>query len=406
MSSLVRSVLRDGKELLSYDEPLDAELWASDVLGLWYKVPISPVDREDFEKRIREQVVVTAETEASAESVAVLSALAAMDPDPLAGPAAAAVSRLRSAGIGTPPWQAALQDGPQALGAWMLSDPYGDQDGYYIDFCYPGGERHAIGALVDQTIGGICKDAFLVDSTDVVRKAAEADGEVTVRDIDAVDAAALVLQAIETGDTYVDNDWIPEFKATRALLRARMHRLSPTRGAHYREPLSNRDRDAIAQEFLRSADVEDLDVAERIVELAIDYACDYTPDGDPYRWSPTVVEVFLLGWLPRQALLDIGEVRGVPSVLKLWVEFAASKRGLDDPLVEETTRAIDAFEPPFLKAATDQKSLGPSKAIANAMMASGVDLSDQAAVSAWIEEFNSRPFEERDELLGPAIDPD
>ncbi len=241
LSSLVRPVLKDGSELLTYDDPLDAELWASEVLGVWFKVPMSPVDREEFEKRIREQVVVMAETEASAESVAVLSALAAMGPDPIAGPAADAVARLRSAGISTPAWHAALQHGPQALGAWMLSDPFGDQDGYYIDFRYPGGERHAVGALVDQNIGGICKDAFLVDSTDVVRKAAEADGEVTVRDVDAIDAAALVLEAIETGDSYVDNDWTPEFKATRALLRARMHRLAPERNADSREPLSNGD---------------------------------------------------------------------------------------------------------------------------------------------------------------------
>ncbi len=69
-------------------------------------------------------------------------------------------------------------------------------------------------------------------------------------------------------------------------------------------------------------------------------------------------------------------------------------------------RAVDSCEPEFRKAATDQKRFGPSKAIANAMMASGVDLADQVAVSAWIDDFNNRPFEDRDELLGPAIDPD
>jgi hypothetical protein len=148
------------------------------------------------------------------------------------------------------------------------------------------------------------------------------------------------------------------------------------------------------------------ETAERIVELAIDYTCNYTPDGDPYRWSPTVVEVFLLGWLPRKALLDIGEVRAVPSVLKSWVQFALAKRGLAESLVDETQRAVDAFAPEFRRASTDQKSFGPAKAITNAMMASGVDLSDQAAVTAWIEDFNRRPFEERDELLGPAVDPD
>lgn len=33
------------------------------------------------------------------------------------------------------------------------------------------------------------------------------------------------------------------------------------------------------------------------------------------------------------------------------------------------------------------------------MMAAGVDLTDQRAVDEWINEFNRRPFEERDEFL-------
>lgn len=92
-------------------------------------------------------------------------------------------------------------------------------------------------------------------------------------------------------------------------------------------------------------------------------------------------------------------------MLKSWVGFALRKRGLKEPLIEESKAAVDDFFSQFRQLATDQKSFGPAKAIANAMMASGVDLSDQNAVNEWIVDFNSRPFEERDELLGPAIEP-
>jgi hypothetical protein len=34
------------------------------------------------------------------------------------------------------------------------------------------------------------------------------------------------------------------------------------------------------------------------------------------------------------------------------------------------------------------------------MAAAGVDLGDGAAVAAWIDEFNRRPVDERDEVLG------
>jgi hypothetical protein len=34
------------------------------------------------------------------------------------------------------------------------------------------------------------------------------------------------------------------------------------------------------------------------------------------------------------------------------------------------------------------------------MLADGVELTDQASIDRWIEEFNARPIEERDEMLG------
>lgn len=404
MASLVRPVLDGGRELLDMADPLDVEMWASDILSLWFKVPLPLVDQEEFERKIRNQIVRSAETKASAEAVAVLCAFTAMEPDPIARPATDAIARLTARGAVLPPWAEALNDGPEQVSGWMLTHPFGDQDGYHLDFRYPGHEAHTIVALIDKNIGGICKDAVCGIASDTIRARAEADGDVDVRDVDPIEAAPAILQAIEIGDQYIDNDWTPEFKTTRALLRARMHRLARDRRPDIREPLTDQKRDAIVGEFLREVG-EGHEAAERIAELAVDYACDYTPDGDPFRWSPIVVECFLLGWLPRKALLDTGEIRAIPGVLKSWVGFALRKRGLKEPLIEESKAAVDDFFSQFRQLATDQKSFGPAKAIANAMMASGVDLSDQNAVNEWIVDFNSRPFEERDELLGPAIEP-
>ncbi len=41
---------------------------------------------------------------------------------------------------------------------------------------------------------------------------------------------------------------------------------------------------------------------------------------------------------------------------------------------------------------TDQQQFGPAKSIANAMLAGGVDLTDQAAIDRWHEDFNARPL--------------
>jgi len=48
----------------------------------------------------------------------------------------------------------------------------------------------------------------------------------------------------------------------------------------------------------------------------------------------------------------------------------------------------------------DTGSFGPAKAIGNAMLADGIDPLDQESVDRWIEDFNGRPIDERDALLG------
>ena len=56
--------------------------------------------------------------------------------------------------------------------------------------------------------------------------------------------------------------------------------------------------------------------------------------------------------------------------------------------------------------ATDERSFGPAKAITNAMLSDGIDLTDQDAMDGWIEAFNARPLEERDTFLARFPMPD
>lgn len=108
----------------------------------------------------------------------------------------------------------------------------------------------------------------------------------------------------------------------------------------------------------------------------------------------------MMDFLPRKVSLDAIEIRNVPPVLKAWVRFALGKRGLEERWISETEAAVDRWTPEFRREATDPDSFGPAKAIGQAMMADGIDFTDQRAVDRWIEEFNQRPFEERDEFLG------
>ncbi|MGH2720324.1 MAG: hypothetical protein ACRDJO_01805, partial [Actinomycetota bacterium] len=312
-----------------------------------------------------------------------------------------AARRLAARGIADPAWATQLATPPEVLDAWALTDAYGDQDAYYVAFRYPGRAPHVLMALIDRNIGGIVKDAFCASPSEDVRARAETLPGTIVADAGPGRAAAEIVRASKIGDQYLDNDWTQDFKDTRALLLARIATI-PHEPLPEHEPMDQAERERIVREFVAASAREDDEIVAGIASACLDYACDYTPDGDPFRWSPIAVECFLMGWLPRKVMLDAGEIRAMPTVMMEWVEFALTRRGLPPELVEETKRAVDRWMPEFRRAATDHRSFGPAKAIASAMAASGVDLGDRAAVAAWIDEFNRRPVDERDEVLGPS----
>lgn len=109
----------------------------------------------------------------------------------------------------------------------------------------------------------------------------------------------------------------------------------------------------------------------------------------------------MLDFLPRKASLGMDQVRELPSVLRAWVRFALTKRGLDERWIVETEEADDRWAKDFRRAMTDASQFGPAKTLGDAMLADGVDPLDQASVDRWIADFNARPFDERDVLLGP-----
>ena len=83
------------------------------------------------------------------------------------------------------------------------------------------------------------------------------------------------------------------------------------------------------------------------------------------------------------------------------MRFALTKRGLEERWIAETEQVVDQLAGDFRNAATDAEQFGPAKRLADAMLADGIDVLDQASVDRWIRAFNERPLSERDEMLGP-----
>ncbi|HZW00919.1 MAG TPA: hypothetical protein VFF55_05050, partial [Candidatus Deferrimicrobium sp.] len=135
-----------------------------------------------------------------------------------------------------------------------------------------------------------------------------------------------------------------------------------------------------------------------LVRWAIDFAADY--HGDPLRWSPIVVELFLADWLPGKVNLEAGEVEALPGVLRAWLRFVGQKRSFEARLVAETLAAVDAYEADFREAMADSSRFGFAKSLAMQMQDDSMDFSDDAAVKAWIDDFNGRPLDERIERTG------
>jgi hypothetical protein len=398
VSKLVESIM-SGDDLVGEDDPLTAEMWASQILGTFYKLPLPIQVRDQFEKSMEVSLTEAIEEAEDGPQLAVLRALAAVAPEPISGKAQARTEELAEQGVSGPPWAQEIGR-PEFIDAWMSEDPFGDQRMYLARFRYPDRDPHTVTALYDVNLGGIVKDSFAGYTRRDLREIPGAE-DMSHRDIEPGAMASEVLTGIGTGDMYIDNDWTDDFKNTRALLAARMRSLvdEPPKVPRDHKPLPERERQGLIDEYLRSDHATGLGAEDSILHHALVFRCDYS-DGDPLRWSPIAVEMFMLDFLPRKATLDAIEIRNLPSVLKAWVRFALEKRGLEERWIRETETAVDRWTTEFRKEVTDPDRFGPAKAIGQAMMASGIDLTDQSAVNGWIEEFNQRPFDERDEFLG------
>lgn len=388
---LLDELIRSAREIVSIEDPLDAEGWGSGLIGMWADLFL--IGEEDPVRFFGERVVRRAAATKKREGLALLLSLAAVGPPWLAGRASAAAARLREAGVPPPPWAAQVGRATFVEG-WRITHPYGDQDAIWVSFRHDDRPPHAFSVLIDHNLGGIVKDAFAGYPEEDLVEAWREQPDFEVARIEAAEVAGRVLPAIEREGMYLDPPTSESYEETRALLAARMRTLPRGWEEQGPPPLSGRQRAALVAEFARSPEARGVAEADDVAETMVDYSCDYGT-GEPLRWSPIVVELFLCDWYPRKVIREEAVLEQVPDVVRAWVRFAARKRGLPIHLVGETLEAVEDFEEEFREAAADPTLFGPAKSVLMAMQADGVDPTDEAAVQTWIAEFNSRPEEDR-----------
>lgn len=272
-------------------------------------------------------------------AVALARATALIAPTPeLTAQALETIDDLVMQGAPEPAWSA-MTDQLRVKGCWVLRDVYGDSATVLCVF-ERAGQTHGLSVLVDfNHLGGWAKDIFLgedVEEVVTLMRELAADGAGTFDEIGQVEARRLLEDAFAATDQTWQPEVSEEFAALRALALAWLRALPespPTKPAE----ISDAARERFIREFLASPEAADLpsgDSLEYCTRLIVDYGADYD-GGKVLRVSPAKIEIFLLGWLPRKAVLESEDRALMPRVMQAWIGWAGSRQGLSPAALDE-----------------------------------------------------------------------
>jgi hypothetical protein len=217
-------VLTEATSILGrIDDPVDAELWGSDLIGA---LAASAVDQASLTDALTRSLVPAAEAASSPESLALLRVFAAVGSPGLRAAAGQAAARVRAQGVADPPWAATLGS-PQVGECWHYADVGGRQESLTMTFSY-GDRSHALSVLIDHGRGGRIRDAWVAKAAGLraeTEQAAEDNPLVVFEMVDAADAGRRLKAAIAAGECAEQPDQVDDVVAHRALLRARLELL-------------------------------------------------------------------------------------------------------------------------------------------------------------------------------------
>jgi hypothetical protein len=218
-------VLSEARQVLSHvKQPIDAELWGSDMIGALSGAEPAGTD---VMTELTRSLVPAVEIKATPEALGLLRILGAIGSPELRQAATEAAERVTSLGVQDPDWAPAI--GSPTIGrCWHYSDVGGRQESVTVSFGY-GTAEHALSVLIDHGKGGKIKDAWIDDAEGLLDKtwlAAESDPLIVFEPIEPRDASARLSKAIAAGECPSKPDEADDLTAHRALLHARARYLA------------------------------------------------------------------------------------------------------------------------------------------------------------------------------------
>jgi hypothetical protein len=224
ITEAVQGVLEEARAALGHlDDPVDAELWGSDVIGA-----MSSAGEPEATTALVANLVPAAEQKATPAALAMLRIFAAVGSPDLREAAGAAAARVAEHDVPDAPWAEQIGS-PRIRACWHYADVGGRQESLTLTFAY-GDKEHALSVLIDHGRGGKIKDVWVAKGANLLRAtelAAGNDPLVEFEVLDAPEARKRLKQAMAAGECPEFPDQADDISAHRALLRARVDHLTP-----------------------------------------------------------------------------------------------------------------------------------------------------------------------------------
>lgn len=341
-------MLATGADLAATKDPLEAEILASMVVGLWYGHPLIDADPE---RVLGHGMVEAAARRRTPSSLAFAAALTAVTAGPLQARAAAATRDVLATGVPPPAWLDEVGEvAPTRF--FQSTEVGGDATAVLALFSYNGQPEHALSVLIDHNLGGIAKDAWVTPAgTEVVEQyEAAADDRMSLNPVLPSLARALVEQAFERTDRALpcQPPISDELRGHRALALARMRLLPEPAAVPAAKPLSKRRMNTLLDEFLKSPEATESRVPDDDLAIAAELIADYgnrVDVGQPLRVSAVKAELLLTDWLPRFGDLEENQADGMVRALEAWYRWSAQRTGLPPGALEEALAAVEGYGP-------------------------------------------------------------
>jgi hypothetical protein len=153
--------------------------------------------------------------------------------------------------------------------------------------------------------------------------------------------------------------------------------------------------------FARWTEPHGTDLGPDSFEELVHYKWGYL-DGHLTRWTRADLDAVLLELFPAKMIVNDDDLNQVIPETDAFIDFLTDTELLDpaSDLPEVLHAHLDQLEPRLRRHMADESRYSPSKRFWSAAAAAGVQPDDEQAVTAFIDQFNSRPLHERDALLG------